>query len=81
MIADKGGARGAWLRAKAAESPAVGKNTLIVTHFPNIVEAYPTEAAGLADGEALIFHPDGGGAALLVARVKIDDWTHLDAGR
>jgi phosphohistidine phosphatase SixA len=81
MIADKSGARGAWLRAKAAESPAVGKNTLIVTHFPNIVEAYPTEAVGLADGEALIFHPDGRGAAMFVARVKIDDWAHLAAGR
>jgi phosphohistidine phosphatase SixA len=81
MIADKSGARAAWLRSKAAESPAVDKNTLIVTHFPNILEAYPTEAAGLTDGEALIFHPDGRGAATLVARVKIDEWTHLDAGR
>jgi phosphohistidine phosphatase SixA len=80
MIADKSGARGAWLRSKAAESPAVGKNTLIVTHFPNILEAYPTEAAGLVDGEALVFHPDGRGAATLVARVKIDEWAHLDAG-
>lgn len=81
MIADKSGARGAWLRSKAAESPAVGKNTLIVTHFPNILEAYPTDAVGLADGDALIFHPDGRGAATLVARGKIDEWTHLDAGR
>ncbi len=81
MIADSSGARGAWLRSKVAESPAVGKNTLIVTHFPNISEAYPTEAAGLADGEALILHPDGRGAAMLAGRVKIDEWTHLDAGR
>ena len=81
MVSDKSGARGAWLRAKTAESPAPGKNTLIVTHFPNIMEAYPTEAAGLADGEALILHPDGRGAAMLVARVKIDEWAHLDAGR
>jgi phosphohistidine phosphatase SixA len=80
MIADKSGARGAWLRSKTAELPPVGKNTLIVTHFPNIVEAYPTERAGLADGEALILHPDGRGAATLVARVKIDEWAHLDAG-
>ena len=81
MIADKSGARGAWLRLKAAESPAEGKNTLIVTHFPNILEAYATEAAGLADGEALILHPDGRGSAMLVAWVKIDEWAHLDAGR
>jgi hypothetical protein len=79
MIPDKSGARGAWLRAKSAEPPAAGKNTLIVTQFPNIMEAYPQESAGLADGEALILHPDGHGAAAFVARVKIDEWAHLDA--
>jgi phosphohistidine phosphatase SixA len=79
MAADNSGTRGAWLRAKTAEAPAPGKDTLIVTHYPNIVEAYPQEAAGLADGEALILHPDGRGSALLVARVKIDQWPHLDA--
>jgi phosphohistidine phosphatase SixA len=80
MTADRSGARGAWLRSKVAESRAVGENTLIVTHFPNISEAYPTEAVGLADGEALIFHPDVRCAAMLVARVKIDEWARLDAG-
>jgi len=79
MVPDKSGARGAWLRAKSAEPPAAGKNTFIVTQFPNIMEAYPQESAGLADGEALILHPDGHGAAAFVARVKIDEWAHLDA--
>ena len=80
MTSDNSGARGAWLREKTAELPAPGKNTLIVTHFPNILEAYPKEAAGFADGEALILHPDGRGAAAFVARVKIDEWAHMDAG-
>jgi phosphohistidine phosphatase SixA len=79
MISDKSGARGAWLRAKTAESPAPGKNTLIVTHYPNILEAYPRDSVGLADGEALILHPDGRGAAQLFARIRIDEWSHLDA--
>lgn len=79
MTSDNSGARGAWLREKTAVLPAPGKNTLIVTHFPNILEAYPKEAAGLADGEALILHPDGRGAAAFVARVKIDEWAHMDA--
>ena len=79
MVSDKSGARGAWLRAKTAEPPASGKNTFIVTHSPNIMEAYPQETAGLADGEALILHPDGHGAAAFVARVKINEWAHLDA--
>jgi phosphohistidine phosphatase SixA len=80
MMSDKSGARGAWLREKAAQIPAPGKNTLIVTHLPNIMEAYPKEAVSLAGGEALIFHPSGRGPAMFVARVKIDDWAHLDAG-
>jgi phosphohistidine phosphatase SixA len=79
MVSDKSRARGAWLRAKTAEPPAAGKNTFIVTHSPNIMEAYPQETAGLADGEALILHPDGHGAAVFVARVKINEWAHLDA--
>jgi phosphohistidine phosphatase SixA len=73
------GKRGAWLRARSAESPQTGRNTLIVTHSPNITEAFPGFAAGLADGEALVFHPDGKGDAPLVARVKIEDWKGMRA--
>lgn len=78
MISDKSGARGAWLRAKTAKSPAPGKNTLIVTHFPNIAEAYPQDSADLAEGDALILRPDGQGGVQFVARIRIDDWPHLD---
>ena len=77
MGSDKSGARGAWLWAKTAEPPAPGKNTLIVTHFPNIIEAYPEAAKGLGDGEALILHPDGHGGAAVVARIKMDEWAAL----
>jgi phosphohistidine phosphatase SixA len=79
MLADTSGTRAAWVKAKAAELPMSGKNTVIVTHFPNIMEAYPQTAAGLADGEALVLHPDGQGRAPIVARVKIDQWPRLDA--
>jgi phosphohistidine phosphatase SixA len=77
MSADKGGTRAAWLKAKASERPADGKNTLIVTHFPNIAEAFPQESDGLAEGEALILQPDQRGGVSLVARVKIDEWAAL----
>jgi phosphohistidine phosphatase SixA len=79
MTADKTGVRGAWLKTKSAESPARGRNTLIVTHFPNIMEAYPQDIAGLADGEALLLHPDGRGGTQVVTRVKIDDWSGLES--
>jgi phosphohistidine phosphatase SixA len=78
MRADKSGSRAPWLKAKVAERPMAGKNTFIVTHSPNITEAYPQDTQGLADGEALILHPDGRGAATVVARVKIDEWARLE---
>jgi phosphohistidine phosphatase SixA len=81
MRADKSGARASWLKAKASALPGPHENTLIVTHFPNILEAYPQDAVGIADGEALILHPDGHGGATVVARVKIDEWAGLATAR
>lgn len=77
MVQDKSGARASWLKARVAQTPPAGKNTVIVTHYPNIVEAYPDGANALAEGEALILHPDGRGRAAIVARVKIDEWASL----
>jgi len=65
-----------WLQKKVTQFPA-GANALIVTHFPNITRAFPQLASGLADGEALIFGPDGKGGATLVARVKIEEWPRM----
>lgn len=70
-------AQATWLRAKAAESPAPWENKVIVTHYPNIAEAFPEESKGLVEGEALILHPDGRRGAPLVARVKLDEWAAL----
>jgi phosphohistidine phosphatase SixA len=67
--------QGAWLRQKAAESRR-GTNTVIVTHMPNIARAFP-DLANVADGEALVFAPDGKGSARLVARIPIEAWAGL----
>jgi phosphohistidine phosphatase SixA len=79
MQADRSGVRATWLQMQVAEAPAKGTNTLLVTHFPNIMEAFPAEATGLHDGEALIFRPNGHGAARMIARVPIDEWPRLAA--
>jgi hypothetical protein len=50
---------------------------IIVTHLPNINEAFAENAAGLSDGEALIFHPDGHAPAAFVGRVRIEEWPQL----
>jgi phosphohistidine phosphatase SixA len=75
MQADASGQRGAWLRKRVSTVPMRGANTLIVTHLPNIAEAFPQEAQGLGEGEALIFRPDGKGTVTFIARVKIDEWS------
>lgn len=66
-----------WLQAKVVDRPRAGTNTIIVTQFPNIVDAFGQKASGLADGEALIVRPDGAGADEIVGRVKIEEWPTL----
>ena len=65
--------RAAALRALAATAPTAGTNTLIVTHKPNILDAFGKDWFEIKEGEASIFKPEGNGFAL-VARVTIDQW-------
>lgn len=67
-------AQAAWLQAKVAQQFTPGGNTFMVTHLPNISGAFPQFASGLADGEALVFGPNGNGGSTLLARIKIEDW-------
>jgi phosphohistidine phosphatase SixA len=62
------------LRAIAAAPPAAGTNTLVVTHKPNILDAFGKDWFEITEGEASIFKPDGKGAFTLIARVPIDQW-------
>ena len=71
--------RATWLKRRIGEPPTVGTNTLLVTHAPNILGAFGPEAEDIADGEVLVFKPDGKGSAALVARIKIQDWSVLAA--
>jgi phosphohistidine phosphatase SixA len=68
-----------WLKMRVSKKPRVGTNTILVTHSPNIAAAFPGEAKGLSDGEALVFLPESTGA-VLVARVKIEEWPRLAQG-
>ncbi len=69
-------AQAEWLRKQVTQCPA-GSNTVLVTHLPNLTGAFPELAAGMGDGEALIFASDGKGGARMLARVKIDAWAKL----
>ena len=62
------------LRKLAATMPEPGKNTLIVSHKPNIMDAFGKDWFNVREGEASVFRPDGSGKAVLVARVQAIDW-------
>jgi phosphohistidine phosphatase SixA len=79
MQADPTGSRARWLRALAGKTPTPGTNILMITHFPNISEAFGASDAGLADGEALILQPVPLGDPTRTARIKIEEWNQLDA--
>jgi hypothetical protein len=65
-----------WLQNRVKQFPS-GTNTFIVTHNPNMTAAFPQIGSPLADGEALVFGPDGKGDAIIVARIKIEEWPSL----
>ena len=75
-MAATGNAQAAWLQQKVAQ-PVHGGNTVVITHYPNLRAAFPEAAAEMADGEALVFAPDAGGAPRMVRRVRIEEWPSM----
>jgi broad specificity phosphatase PhoE len=65
------------LRALAGTVPAAGTNTLIVTHKPNIMDAFGKDWFEVREGEFSIFKPDGSGKYTLFTRVPMEDWSKL----
>jgi phosphohistidine phosphatase SixA len=68
------------LKRMAGIMPEAGKNTLIVTHKPNIMDAFGKDWFDVKEGEASIFKPDGSGKAVLVARPQAVDWIKASGG-
>ena len=64
------------LRKLAATVPPAGSNTVIVTHKPNIMDAFGKDWFDVREGEASVFKPDGGGYKLVV-RVPAEEWPKL----
>jgi phosphohistidine phosphatase SixA len=62
------------LKKMAGTTPEAGKNTLIVTHKPNIVDAFGKDWFDVKEGEASVFKPDASGKAAFVTRVQAVDW-------
>lgn len=72
--------RAAALKKLAQTPPAAGTTVIVVTHKPNILEAFGKDWFEVREGEATIFRPqpDGNGT-VLVARVLIDEWPAVAA--
>jgi phosphohistidine phosphatase SixA len=64
------------LRKIAATVPPAGTNIVVVTHKPNILDAFGKEWFDVREGEASVFQPGGGGYKLIV-RVQADEWSKL----
>jgi phosphohistidine phosphatase SixA len=67
------------LRKLAATPPPPGTNGVIVSHKPNIMDAFGKDWFDVREGEASVFRPDGAGGFTLVARVQAADWSKLAA--
>jgi phosphohistidine phosphatase SixA len=72
--------RAAALKMMVGTLPEAGKNMLIVTHKPNILDAFGKDWFEVKEGEASVFRPDSAGTAVLIARVQAVDWLKA-AGR
>ncbi len=69
------------LKKMAGTVPEAGKNTLIVTHKPNILEAFGKDWFDVKEGEASIFRPDSSGKAVLIGRVQAAEWIKAAGGK
>jgi broad specificity phosphatase PhoE len=69
--------RAAAFRKLAAIPPARGTNTLIVSHKPNIIDAFGKDWFDVREGEASIFKPDGAGKYVLIGKLQATDWLEL----
>jgi len=65
------------MRELAAAAPPAGSNIILVSHKPNIVDAFGKDWVDVSEGEASIFKPDGKGGFTPVARVKAAEWAKL----
>jgi phosphohistidine phosphatase SixA len=75
---DENNRRAKALRDMLAKAPGKGKNDILITHKPNIIDALGKDWFDIKEGEASIFKPEGGKYRLL-ARVQMEDWPKIAA--
>ena len=64
------------MRNLLAKTPEKGKNAILITHKPNIIDALGKEWFDVKEGEAALFRPRDGRYEL-VARLQMDEWARI----
>jgi phosphohistidine phosphatase SixA len=67
-------------RKLATTVPGAGTNVVVISHKPNIIDAFGKDWFEIKEGEATIFKPDGT-SYKVVARVQMDEWPRIAAAK
>jgi broad specificity phosphatase PhoE len=77
LSADENGRRADAFRKLVSANPPAGGNVVLVSHKPNITEAFGKDWSNVTEGEASVFQSNGKGGYKLIVRVKSDEWNGL----
>jgi len=64
-------------RKLVSVAPPAGSNVVIVTHKPNIVDAFGKDWDDVHECDASVFKADGNGGYKLIVRIPADEWGKL----
>jgi broad specificity phosphatase PhoE len=74
---DENNRRAQALRKLVAARPPADNNLVIVSHKPNIINAFGKDWLDVREGEASVFEPDGNGGYRLIVRIQASEWRRL----
>ena len=74
---DENNRRAQACRKLASTPPPAGSNVVVVSHKPNIMDAFGKDWFDVREGEASVFKPDGQGGYKPVVRIKSDEWAAM----
>jgi broad specificity phosphatase PhoE len=77
VSADEDNRRAQALRGFVTGGPPADTNLVIVSHKPNIIDAFGKDWLDVREGEASVFAPDGDGGYWLVLRIEASEWSRL----
>jgi phosphohistidine phosphatase SixA len=75
---DENNRRSEAFRKMLATVPKARTNTILITHYPNIIAALGKDWFDVKEGEASIFRPENG-TYKFVTRLQMDEWPHIAA--